>query len=187
MFRKRNVVYLFVLLALTMTLTGCFGSKEQSIDDFLKEISKAYKNLDVERAMSLTYFPNTEEGQIAKNEMKQSIEDDFSILRMLKADVEFKIEPAKDEDAIIIDGDEAVIRKGTMTQKVSFDLELLKNLIEEETDEDMQDTLEDILDEYLEGEFEQIGRIGEDDDADISPMHLIRIGGKWKINALYED
>ena len=74
-----------------------------------------------------------------------------------------------------------------MTQKVSFDLDLLKNLIEKETDADMLETLKDILDEYPEGKFEQKGRIGEDWDADILPIHLIRRGGKWKINALYED
>lgn len=51
----------------------------------------------------------------------------------------------------------------------------------------MLETLKDILDEYPEGKFEQKGRIGEDWDADILPIHLIRRGGKWKINALYED
>ena len=183
MFRKRNVVYLFVLLALTMTLTGCFGSKEQSIDDFLKEISKAYKNLDVKRVMSLVYFPNTDEGNLDKETITEAMEAEIKIYRMIEAKVVFKIEPAKDEDAIIIDGDEAVIRKGTITQKVSFDLELLVNLIEKETDAVMLYKLEDILYEYPEGEFELKGRIGEDDDAAVSPIQLKRVDKRWKMVA----
>ena len=180
MFRKRNVVYLFVLLALTMTLTGCFGSKEQSIDDFLKEISKAYKNLDVKRVMSLMYFPNTDEGNLDKETITEAMEAEFKIYRMIEAKVVFKIEPDKDEDAIIIDGDEAVIRKGTITLKVSWDLEHLNNLIEKETDAVMRYTLDAILNEYPEGKFEQIDRIG-DYFAAVPPIQLKRVDKRWKM------
>ncbi|NMA85093.1 MAG: hypothetical protein GX962_14660 [Epulopiscium sp.] len=127
------------------------------------------------------YFPDTAIGELYKQMMTEEIEAEFEVSRMIEAKYEVKIEPAKDEDAIIQDENEAIISKGTVTQKVTFDPELVANLITKETDPEILQMLEHILTNNPNGKFDETGIIGEGIDADLSPIHLKRVNNKWKM------
>ena len=187
MFRKRNVVYLFVLLALTMTLTGCFGSKEQSIDDFLKEFSEAYASLNVDRVMNLIYIPNVEGSELIKKGMAEELEEEFKIYRLMEAEYIHEIKPAKGKDTITFNKNEGVIHKGIIKEKIVFNFEFVENLIDKEEDLEILEELEWYLSASTDGVLldEEI-TFGDDDESDIPPIHLKRVGEKWKIDMFYE-
>jgi len=153
------------------------------VGGFLKELSEAYTSLNAKRFMDLMYFPNTDEGNLDKETMTKAMEAEFKISRMIEAKVVFKIEPAKDKNAIIEDENEVVIRKGTIIQKTTFDPELVKSLIKKETDLEVLKMLGYILAHNPDGIFEKSSIISEDIDAAVSPIQLKRVDKRWKMVA----
>ncbi|MDI9412897.1 MAG: hypothetical protein QM401_04925 [Bacillota bacterium] len=68
---KQNLLKLSVLLlalALTLTLTGCLGgslgnSKDQTIQEFLEEVTTTYRSKDLNEIERLFYFATKEDSK----------------------------------------------------------------------------------------------------------------------------
>ncbi len=65
---KLSVLLLALALALTLTLTGCLGgslgnSKDQTIQEFLEEVTTTYRSKDLNEIERLFYFATKEDSK----------------------------------------------------------------------------------------------------------------------------